>query len=78
MTTSNQTANDIKKASNKPKSFSEQMKELELQAEAEEKEMADELDKTLAETAKGNDDVPVVITRPPLYGKIVSECLNYG
>jgi len=60
--------------------FAEKMQRLEIQAQAEEQQLIDELEN--AKKAKdGNVQAPsdpVVITRPPSYGEMVAKCLNYG
>jgi hypothetical protein len=56
------------------------MQRLEIQAQAEEQQLIDELEN--AQKAKdGNVQTPsdpVVIARPPSYGEMVAKCLNYG
>lgn len=81
MSASSKTAKDIKKT-NEPGSFSEKMQALLLQAEKEEQDRLDALENsTPSQDADGKVTVhpdDMVITRPPSYGKLIADCLNYG
>lgn len=82
MSPTSDTAKDIKQTGPVKGSFAEQMQQLQAQAEIETQELIDEREAKNSDgdgsKTKSVHPEDLKITRPPSWGKMVAECLNYG